>query len=221
MKEMRSGIYQHFASALGVASAWGICSATIAQETDFEIGIRPMILGSRGEPANDMLGGGLVVGWRWRDDWYFGLGLDSMAFDYERPHKALEIQQDPDIKTLDGSNSFTRVAGWAERRYTRGGPWSWFWNAGLGVASIDADVVAGPTKSGGTFDIVTDASDEIHLMSSIGLRRSLGENWALAGTFHLEHHLTDYKITDTVSGVTGKIGAHSPIGASVTLSYRF
>ena len=97
--------------------------------------------------------------------------------------------QDPDIKTLDGSNSFTRVSGWAERRFTSGGPWSWFWNAGLGVASVNADVVAGPTISG--------------------------------GTFHLEHHLTDYKITDTVSGTTGKIGAHSPIGASVTLSYRF
>ena len=148
-----------------------------------------MILGSRGEPANDMLGAGLVGAWHWRDDWYFGVGLDSFMFDYERPHQALEIQQDPDIKTLDGSNSFTRVSGWAERRFTSGGPWSWFWNAGLGVASVDADVVAGPTISG--------------------------------GTFHLEHHLTDYKIADTVSGTTGKIGAHSPIGASVTLSYRF
>ena len=53
-------------SALAVAAAWGVGSAAIAQETDFEIGFRPMILGSRGEPANDMLGGGLVAGWRWR-----------------------------------------------------------------------------------------------------------------------------------------------------------
>ena len=115
MNKSRSWIFQRFGSTLAVAAAWGVSSAAIAQETDFEIGFRPMILGSRGEPAND----------------------------------------------------------------------------------------------------------EIHLMSSIGLRRSMGENWALVGTFHLEHHFTDYKITDTVSGATGKIGAHSPIGASVTLSYRF
>ena len=221
MNKVRPGIFQRFGSALAVAAGWGVGSAVIAQETDFEIGFRPMVLASQGEPSNDMLGGGLVGAWRWREDWYFGVGLDSFTFDYERPHQALEIQQDPHTKTLDGSNSFTRVSGWAERRYAGGGPWSWFWNAGLGVASIDADVVAGPTKSGGTFDIVTEASDEVHLMGGIGLRRSLGENWALAGTFHLEHHLTDYKLTDTVSGATGKIGAHSPIGASVTLSYRF
>ena len=221
MNKVRPGIFQRFGSALAVAAGWGVGSAVIAQETDFEIGFRPMVLASQGEPSNDMLGGGLVGAWRWREDWYFGVGLDSFTFDYERPHQALEIQQDPDTKTLDGSNSFTRVSGWAERRYAGGGPWSWFWNAGLGVASIDADAVAGPTISGGTFDIVTEASDEVHLMGSIGLRRSLGENWALAGTFHLEHHLTDYKLTDTVSGATGKIGAHSPIGASVTLSYRF
>ena len=221
MNAMGPSNFRRFASVLGVIALCGIGSPAFGQDADFEIGFRPMILGSRGEPANDMLGAGLVGAWHWRDDWYFGVGLDSFMFDYERPHQALEIQQDPDIKTLDGSNSFTRVSGWAERRFTSGGPWSWFWNAGLGVASVDADVVAGPTISGGTFNIVTEASDEVHLMGSIGLRRSLGENWALAGTFHLEHHLTDYKIADTVSGTTGKIGAHSPIGASVTLSYRF
>ena len=144
---MRPRIFQRFASALGVAAAWGIGSAAVAQETDFEIGFRPLVLATQGEPANDMLGAGLAGAWRWRDDWYFGVGLDSFTFDYERPHQALEIQQDPDIKTLDGSNSFTRVSGWAERRYTGGEPWSWFWNAGLGVASIDTDVVAGPTIS--------------------------------------------------------------------------
>ena len=152
MNNVRPGLFRRFAIALGVAAAWGAGCAAVAQETDFEIGFRPMILGSRGEPANDMLGGGLVAGWRWREDWYFGLGLDRMAFDYERPHQALEIQQDPDTKTLDGSNSFTRVSGWAERRYTGGGPWSWFWNAGLGVASIDADVVARSRRVGDAGD---------------------------------------------------------------------
>ena len=58
-------------------------------------------------------------------------------------------------------------------------------------------------------------------MSGIGLRRSLGVNWAFTTTFHLEHHLTDYQITDNVSRTTGSIGSHSPKGASFALTYRF
>ncbi len=193
----------------------------VAQDNQLEIGLRPMVLASQGEPANDMLGGGIVVTWQWRDDWFFGAALDSMSFDYERPQNVLGIQQDRDLATIDGSNSFTRLSGWIERRYDVESVWSWFWNAGLGFAAVDADVVSGPTASGGTFNIVTDASDEVHLMTSIGVRRPIGERWSFAATFHLEHHLTDYKIRDTVSGATGTIGAHSPVGASATFSYRF
>lgn len=211
----------YFAVVPGVAVLWGIGSSAGAQDARFEIGIRPIILASQGEPANDMLGSGLVGAWQWKPDWFFGVALDRMVFDYERPHQVLGIQQDPDLKTIDGSNNFTRVAGWVERRYDRDGAWDWFWNAGLGFASVDADVVAGRTAPGGAFDIATDAGSEAHLMTSIGLRRPLGAHWALTGTIHLEHHLTDYKITDTVSGATGKIGSHSPIGASILLSYQF
>ena len=64
MNEVRPRIFQRFASALGVAAAWGIGSAAVAQETDFEIGFRPMVLATQGEPANDMLGAGLAGAWR-------------------------------------------------------------------------------------------------------------------------------------------------------------
>jgi hypothetical protein len=198
-----------------------ITSIAAAQDRQFEIGFRPMVLASQGEPSNDMLGGGVVGTWHWRDDWFFGAALDSMDFDYERPQRVLGILQDPDVKTIDGSNSFTRLSGWIERRYERPGAWDWFWTAGLGFASVDAGVVTGPTAIGGSFNLVTNASSEVHLLSSAGLRRPLGERWLFAATLHLEHHLTDYQIRDSVSGLTGKIGSHTPIGASATFSYRF
>jgi len=210
----------HIGLAL-VAALSALSSAAVAQDSQLEIGFRPLVLASQGEPANDMLGVGFVGTWHWKDDWYIGAGLDFMDFDFERPQRELGIPQPPDTKTIDGANSFTRLSGWIERRYDRGRAWSWFWNAGFGYASPDPGIVTGPTAFAGTFNIVTDASDEIHLMSSIGLRRLLGDNWAIATTFHLEHHLTDYKITDTVSGATGKIGSHTPVGVSVTLNYRF
>ena len=203
------------------AALWAISATLGAQESQREIGLRPLVLASQGEPSNDMLGGGIVGTWHWRDNWFFGAALDSMSFDYERPQNILGIQQDPDLATIDGSNSFTRLSGWVERRYDRGSAWNWFWNAGLGFASVNADMVSGPTASGGTFNIVTDASSEVHFMGSVGVRRPLGERWSFTATFHLEHHLTDYKIRETVSGATGKIGSHTPVGASATFSYRF
>jgi len=81
--------------------------------------------------------------------------------------------------------------------------------------------VTGPAAGGGTYNIVTTASDEIHLMSTIGTRRAMGENWMFSAGFHLEYHLTDYKFVDTVSGAMGKIGSHTPVGATVLFSYRF
>ena len=148
-----------------------------------------------------MTGSGIVGSWHWKDHWFFGVAVDSASFDYERPHNVLGIQQAPDVKTIDGSNSFTRLSGWIERRYDRAKTWSWFWNAGLGFASVDEDLVSGPTASGGTFNIVTDASTEVHLAAAIGRRRPLGEHWALTTSFHLEYHLADYKLTDTVFGL--------------------
>jgi len=198
-----------------------LSSAAVAQDRQLEIGFRPLVLASQGEPSNDMLGGGIVGTWHWRDDWYFGVALDSMTFDYERPQFALGISQPPGLKAIDGSNSFTRLSGWIERRYESDGAWDWFWGAGLGYATVDVETVTGPTALLGTFNIVTDASDEIHLVTSAGLRRSLGDKWTFAATFHLEHHLTDYEIRDTVSGATGKIGAHTPVGLSATFGYRF
>jgi len=208
-------------SALVFSFIWGISHSAVAQDAEFELGFRPLVLASQGEPSNDMLGFGVVGTWHWKDDWYIGAALDSMDFDFERPQFALGISQPAGLKAIDGSDSFTRLSGWIERRYGGGSPWDWFWNAGLGYASPDPGLVTGPTASGGTFNIVTDASDEFHLMSSIGLRRPLGESWVFTTTFHLEHHLTDYRIMDTVSGATGKIGSHTPVGWSATFSYRF
>ena len=212
---------QRYISLLLLIAPWAVCTTTTAQENQLELGFRPLVLVSQGEPANDMLGGGIVGTLHWKGDWYFGAALDFMKFDYERPQNLLGIAQPPNTKAVDGTDDFTRLSGWIERRYNHDRAWNWFWNAGLGYASPDPGIVTGDTASGGTYNIVTDASDEIHLMGSIGLRRELGSDWTLTTTFHLEHHLTDYKIVDTVSGATGKIGSHTPVGVSVTFSFQF
>jgi hypothetical protein len=203
-----------FAGAL-CAIAGPIC----AEEPRFDAGGRLMILLGDGTPANDMIGWGIAGRWRWREGWHIGLGLDQVEFDYERPNDILSIASPEEV---DGSNDWSRLSGWIERRYgDENLGWSWHWLAGLGFASVSTEDVTGPTAAGGTWNIATDASDELHVLFGLGVRRYLGTNWAIDGTLHLEHHSTDYQLVDRVSGATGEVGSQTPWGASFGLSYRF
>ncbi|MGH8309558.1 MAG: hypothetical protein ACRETX_07160, partial [Steroidobacteraceae bacterium] len=190
-----------------------------ADEPRFAAGARLLILLSDGQPANDMIGLGLTGRWRWREGWYLGFGLDQVEFDYERPNDILGI---PSTAEIDGSNDWTRVSGWIERRYDEGDlAWSWHWLAGLGFASVSTEDVRGATPTGGTWDIATDARNEVHALLGIGLRRYIGARWAVDGALHVEHHATDYELVDRVSGRTGTVSSQTPWGASFGVSYRF
>jgi hypothetical protein len=54
-----------------------------------------------------------------------------------------------------------------------------------------------------------------------GLRRSFGQHWALEAALTVQHHTTDYQLTDLVSGATGSIGSQTPYGLTLGISYRF
>lgn len=67
----------------------------------------------------------------------------------------------------------------------------------------------------------TAADDETHFMVGGGLRRSFGQHWALEAALTVQHHTTDYQLTDLVSGATGSIGSQTPYGLTLGISYRF
>jgi hypothetical protein len=177
------------------------------------------MLFSKGEPANDMIGEGLIARWRVRDNWHVGIAFDTVTFDYETPNKALGITS---ATVVDGINDFSRVSLLLERRHDTERRWDWYWLVGVGFVSLD-DVqnIAGTRASGGSFNIATDADDEVHLFAGGGLRRPLGERWAVETTFTFEHHTTDYQLADLVSGARGSIGSQSPYGIALGISYRF
>jgi hypothetical protein len=196
-------------------------TAAVAQETDsrFDIGLRGIVLLSKGQPANDMIGEGLIARWRIRDQWHLGLALDSATFDYETPNRTLNIAS---ATVVDGINDWSRTSVLIERRHDTERTWDWYWTVGVGFASVDTvQNIPGTRVGGGTFNIATVADDEVHLMGGAGLRRPLGERWALETTFTFEHHTTDYQLVDLVSGTRGSIDSHSPYGIAVGLSYRF
>jgi hypothetical protein len=206
---------------IGVAGLHAGAQRSFAQEQDsrFDIGVRGVLQFSKGQPANDMIGEGLIARFRLRDNWHFGVAYDAATFDYETPNRALGIVS---TTVVDGSNESSRISVLLERRYESDGDWDWFWLAGVGFASID-DVqnVAGTRVGGGTFNIATDADDEVHLFAGGGLRRALGQRWAFDTTFTVEHHTTDYELVDLVSGARGSIGSQSPYGIALGVSYRF
>ena len=107
---------------------------------------------------------------------------------------------------MDGTARWTTISLWGERTFS--GPGSrneWFLSGGLGYATIDADAVSGALQGGGTFDIRTDAGDELVAFVGGGYRRHLGSRWALEGLIRYDHHFSDWDVVDLDTGATGSV----------------
>ncbi len=196
-----------------------------AQATEWDASARVLVLAGDAPPANDMPGAGVVVRRPWRDDWAIGFGLERYSFDFEEPYDVVGVGLDPDFgeEAIDAKVDSTVVSVWLERRYETAQPrgWSWFWTGGLGYAFLSADRITGPSATGGAFDIETQASDEVHVLASAGLRYSFASRWFVEAALHGQHHLADYDVTDRVSGATGEIDAQTVFGASGSFGLRF
>ena len=178
-----------------------------------------MILNAGGEPANDLTGTGAYARYRFSDRWLFGFAVDSITGDYERPYEFVGLTSPEEI---DGTIDTLFWSGWLEREY--GNPdrrLRWFWSAGLGFSSPEADDVTGPSTGGGTFDVATDAGSETLVFVGGGLRRRLGSRWSLEASVRANQHFADWKITDRVSGRSGSIDDYTTIGAQIGLGFRF
>ena len=217
---MRRTFLRVAAGLVGLGCTYLGTQSSLAQEQSsrFDIGVRGVILLGKGEPANDMMGTGLLARWRVRDRWYVALAVDRVAFDYETPERVLGIAA---ATVVDGSNDLSRTSLLLDRRYDTDRAWDWYWRVGVGFASVDAANVSGPTTSGGTYDIATAADDEVHVLGGVGLRRAIKQRWGFETMFTLEHHDTDYRLTDRISGASGAIGSHSPYGIAIGVSYGF
>ena len=193
-----------------------------AEDSKFEIGLRGGVLLGDGVPANDILGMGVIGRYRLNDGWFIGAGIDTYAFDYEHPWRIVGLEQDPNVSTLDASADSTVFNGSIGRLYNETDHgFDWFWTVGLGFASVSIDDLAGPTDTGGTFDLTFDAASEIHLMASLGSSYNFSEKWSTSFAARVEHHFMDVLITDRVSGNTAQLDSQSPVGAYLSLNYRF
>jgi len=193
-----------------------------ADETKYELGLRANVLLGDGVPANDILGAGVIGRYSLDNGWFIGAGLDAYEYDFERPWRIVDLRQDPNVATIDAPADSSVLSGSFGRLYNKTDHgFDWFWTFGVGFASPDVEDVAGPTDTGGTFDLMFDVGDEIHVMASLGTSYNFSASWSASFTARVEHHFMDVLITDRISGNTAKIDSQSPIGASISLNFRF
>ena len=87
-----------------------------------------MLLGD-GVPANDILGLGVIGRYRLNNGWFIGAGIDTYAFDYERPWRIVGLEQDPDVSTIFAELNFNSLLrGDTEQRfrsYAIARNWGW------------------------------------------------------------------------------------------------
>jgi len=213
---------RHVRNAIAILTIILLSGIAQAQESKFEIGLRANVLLGDGVPSNDILGLGVIGRYRLSNGWFIGAGLDKYEYDFERPWRIVGLEQDPDIDVIDAPADSSVISGSFGRLYNEtDSGFDWFWTLGLGFASPNVDDSAGPNDMGGTFDLTFDVGNEIHLMASLGTSYNFSEKWSTSFAARVEHHFMDVLITDRVSGATAKLDSQSPIGAFLSVNYRF
>ena len=208
--------------ALGIAPFLVPIPAEADDSRRFEVGARLGVTLASGVPANDIPGYGIFGLYRLNDEWTLGVGLDRTEYDFENPARLIGIPLDPDAEAVDAKAEGTVFSAWVERSFSA--PQSrteWFLGAGLGAASVDVPDATGPTLSGGTFDIRTEADTEIILSALGGVRRKLGERWFVEFTLRADQHFADWTSTDQISGESTTIDEYFAYGGSLGFGYRF
>jgi hypothetical protein len=188
----------------------------------FEVGARAGMLLGDGKPANDIGVTGLNLRWRLDEQWSVQFGVQRHVFDAERPAGWLGLKQDPDVEAIDAKAKATAVS--VGLRRDHGGPgsrWGWFWNLDLGTAKPKVPTVSGPLDGGGTFEVSTRAKREWIVGAGAGVRYQFSPGWAGEFGLQAEHHQANWRVTDAVSGRSGKVGAYQAAGLWLGLALAF
>ena len=197
------------------------CSVHANAQSKFEVGLRANVLLGDGQPANDILGAGLIGKYYLSDGWFVAATLDNYDYDFERPYRTVGLEQDPNIKTIDSSIKTTALGGAIGRHFGDKSGFDWFWSAGVGVGFPKTTNVSGPTDTGGTFDLVIDAKTEIQIMGTLGTTYYLSDKWSFTAAARAEHHFLDLSVVDLDSGATGKVDSQTPLGAYLSVNVAF
>lgn len=203
-------------TALAALAALAFENPASAQDQRFDLGLRGIITGADGEPANDIPGYGAFGHYRLNDRWALGFAVDRTEYDFEQPARVVGLQQDPDLPVIDAKAEATVVSAWLQRNF---GPW--FLGAGLGFASVDVPDATGPLNGPGTFHVETEVDTEFLASLIAGFQWRLGERWLLEFALRGDQHFAEWIVTDRISGRTATIDDYLALGGHVGAGFRF
>lgn len=184
-----------------------------------QIGVRPGIIGSDGEPSNDMPMIGVYGRYRLNDDWLVGAALDYSEFDFERPNRLLGLKES---KEEDAVAEGIYVSVMMEREFMQhSDSMRPFVSANLGIGIIDVPDVIIPLEGGGEADIKTDAGTEIIPGVTVGIRFLVGENLFIEPAARLDYHFTEWDVIDRNTGQKTTVDDYLTWGGYVGVGWRF
>ena len=93
--------------------------------------------------------------------------------------------------------------------------------AGIGVTFISADDIVGSSQDGDVFNIATDTGTEFIPYVNGGIRWMVWRNVSLDLGARFEYHLTDWEVTDRVSGLSGRINDYIQSGCFIGVAVSF
>lgn len=217
---MRTRIENLAITLATLALATGIAAAS--DEDRFQLGLRTGITTAKGEPANDMSTNGIMARYRLKEKWLVGAALEYAVYDFERPSKLLELFQKKGTKTVDQKVKATLLVFFVEREYRRDdSPWSFHWSGLVGAGSPDAKDVGGPLEDGGRFELTSDFGTELVAGGAAGVRRDLGEHFAVDFSLRIQRHFVDWTLTDTVSGRSTEVDDFMEYGPQLGAYFRW
>jgi hypothetical protein len=187
-----------------------------------DLSLRTNVLLGDGQSSKEILGYGVIGRYYLSSGWFTGATLDNYEYDYGHATHLGGIAQGPADSEIDALATNTVISGFIGRLYGGNNQgFDWFWTAGLGVGFPNINNFSGYTIGGEPFALTYEADTEIHLTSSIGTSYRFTPTWSATFAARLEHHFMEVTATDSVSGSTSTIDAQSPLGAYLSIDYRF
>ena len=204
--------------ALLLFSATSLADDAISDQTELLPGPQSDVMLSGSSATGDKLGFGLIARYYLNNGWFTGAALDNYESQYQDAAELPAGNLNAEWSDADALATNTVISGFVGRLYGEAdGRFDWFWSAGVGVGFSDVD---GFGYAGGSLLAMSfEADSEIHLVGSIGTSYRFTQTWSATFAAKMEHHFMDVRASR--NGLSNSIDSQSPLGAYISIDYRF
>lgn len=207
-------------TAIALLASFGLGASPFSPaQSRFELGGNVNIQNTFGEPFNDMNGYGITARFVFDNNFFVGLGRDSIPeADFEEPSKRVGINDSEKVVDSKFSSRLITIHLGAYAG-NAGSKWNWYWLVGYGMNEVSFTHAAGSRTGGGSYHIVPTSDNESVLLISAGYIHRVSSLFSLNYQFRIDRHFAAWRLEDTVSGNTGIVNDYTALGISVGILF--